>query len=342
MTRILLISNMYPSNEKPFSGIFVKNQFESLRNHSESLDIDICFMERRFTGIVGSTFKYLNFFVKFSGYLTQNYNVIHVHYFSYHVFFALIYKLFNHDTKLVVTLHGSDSRNVSKILFSTIIKYIDCFIAVGTQQANEIQKTILKVPVITIPAGIDCRVFYPIIGVKKKYDYIFVGSFYPIKGIDILIKAISILNDTDLSYCFVGSGSFDSDIYELRKYYNIDLRNDQTQSQLRELYAQSRYLVLPTRGDSFGLVVSEAMYCGTPVIVSNVGGMKDQVVDGINGYILAENTPSCLAEKMGYATLLDETTYNQLAANAANSNELYSLENITNRLVQIYRSLSKV
>jgi L-malate glycosyltransferase len=339
MIRVLLISNMYPSKEKPYSGIFVKNQFEALRSHPDSLDIDICFMERRFTGIVESALKYLNFFVKFSSYLTKNYNVIHVHYFSYHVFFALIYKLFNRDTKLVVTLHGSDSGNVGKILFSNVSKFIDCFIAVGTQQASEIKKTILKVPVYTIPAGIDSSVFYPIVGIKKKYDYIFVGSFYPIKGADILITAISILNDTTLTYCFVGSGSFDSDINELKKRSNIDLRYDQTQSQLRELYAQSRYLVLPTRGDSFGLVVSEAMYCGTPVIVSNVGGMKDQVVDGFNGYILAENTPFCLAEKMEYAARLEETKYKQLATNAATSNELYSLENITNRLVQLYHSL---
>ncbi len=333
---------MYPSDEKPYSGIFVKNQFDSLRNHSDSLDVDICFMERRFTSRVGSVLKYLNFFVKFGGYLTKKYNVIHVHYFSYHVLFALIYKLFHRDTKIVVTLHGSDSRNIGKFIFSIMPKYIDCFIAVGTQQANEIKKTILKNPVYTIPAGIDSKVFYPLEGIDKKYDYIFVGSFYPIKGTDILIEAISILNDAALSYCFVGSGSFDSDIYELKKFYNIDLRNDQTQSQLQELYAQSRFLVLPTRGDSFGLVVSEAMYCGTPVIVSNVGGMKDQVVDGVNGFILTENTPSYLAEKMSYAARLDETKYKQLAANAATSNELYSLENITNRLVKLYRSLIKI
>ena len=271
--------------------------------------------------------------------MTNNYNLIHIHFFSYHVLFALIYKLFHHDTKLVITFHGTDTKRAGNMMFSVVAKFTDCFVAVGAQQASELKKYLSSTPVYIIPAGIDSKVFYPLEDIKKKYDYIFVGSFYSVKGVDILIAAISILNDTTLTYCFVGSGSFDSKIAELKKYYNIDLKYDQTQSQLRELYAQSRYLVLPTRGDSFGLVVSEAMYCGTPVIVSDVGGMKDQVVDGINGYILTENTPACLAKKMDSTAHLEETKYKQLATNAANSNKLYSLENITNRLVKLYLSL---
>ena len=103
------------------------------------------------------------------------------------------------------------------------------------------------------------------------------------------------------------------------------------------LLNQSKWLVLPSRGDSFGLVVSEAIFCGTPAIVSNIGGMKDQVKDGVNGYILKENTPEYLAQKIDELMKIESTTYESLVQSTKTSNKEYSMSSITQKLLKIYK-----
>jgi glycosyltransferase involved in cell wall biosynthesis len=65
--------------------------------------------------------------------------------------------------------------------------------------------------------------------------------------------------------------------------------------ELRALYQQSDVFVLPSLGECFGLATVEAMACGLPVIVSNVGGTADIVRDGENGFIVKAGDPGELS-----------------------------------------------
>jgi glycosyltransferase involved in cell wall biosynthesis len=55
---------------------------------------------------------------------------------------------------------------------------------------------------------------------------------------------------------------------------------------LRELYQRADMFVLPTKADCFGHAAVEAMACGTPVMMTAVGGAGDIVVDGETGWLL--------------------------------------------------------
>jgi glycosyltransferase involved in cell wall biosynthesis len=64
-------------------------------------------------------------------------------------------------------------------------------------------------------------------------------------------------------------------------------------------YQRANVLVLPSICfESFGLVVSEAMAFGRPVIGSNVGGISDLIEDGVNGFLVAPGKEQELAEKV--------------------------------------------
>ena len=52
---------------------------------------------------------------------------------------------------------------------------------------------------------------------------------------------------------------------------------------------------MPSRSESFGLVALEAAACGVPVIASNVGGLRDNVVDGVTGLLVNERDPAKFA-----------------------------------------------
>ncbi|MFH0976383.1 MAG: glycosyltransferase [Spirochaetota bacterium] len=59
---------------------------------------------------------------------------------------------------------------------------------------------------------------------------------------------------------------------------------------LPEIYSAADMLILPSKFDTFGCVVLEALSCGLPVIAYNTKGPKDIIIDGLNGYLVKNRT----------------------------------------------------
>jgi glycosyltransferase involved in cell wall biosynthesis len=335
---------MYPSKEKPYSGIFVKNQYDYMKNDLNQ-NIDIYTLKRTFTSKIGSLKKYFTSFVFFTPYFFKKYEVIHLHYFFPMIILAVLYKMFHPKTKVIVTFHGSDINNfinskLARNIFSFFIHRCNYIISVGDDLSKLIYKKLNRKPNLILSAGINDKVFYKMNNVSKEYDFIFVGSFIKRKGLDILLDAIELLGDKKIRYCFVGSGVLESEILLKKRNFDITLLKNKTQDELRKLYNKSSFFILPSRDEPFGLVVSEAIFCGTPSIVSNIGGMKEQIKNDNNGYILKHNTPKYLAKKIEILYNIDPEKYNKLVKNCRNSNKEYSMNNICNRLIDIYKGVS--
>ena len=342
--KVLLISNMFPSEEKPYAGIFVKNQYEYLRDVLR-VDVEMFFMKRTFTGKVGSVVKYVRAFLSFAPYLLKRYDIIHVHYYYPLYILAYVYKLLRSGTKIIVTFHGTDiTRKIKGVgrrrVFSLLSKRCDYVIAVGRDLALEVTKKLAVRVNDVLSAGVDTRIFFKSPMGGKRFDYLFVGSFNERKGIDLLIEAVRLLADRKVTFCFVGSGVYEPALEALRRDYAVDIKLNQSQDRLRDLYNMSKYFILPSRDEPFGLVATEALYCGTPAIVSATGGLKDQVIDGFNGFILKDNTPAGIAETMRRIEGLGAEEYRRLSLNAERSNREHSLEAVCTRLLSIYRHLA--
>jgi glycosyltransferase involved in cell wall biosynthesis len=67
-------------------------------------------------------------------------------------------------------------------------------------------------------------------------------------------------------------------------------------------FAESDIVVIPSLQEAFGLVVSEAMASGKPVVGSRVGGIPDQIIDGYNGFLVQPKNPLEIAEKILWLT----------------------------------------
>ncbi|HEV3459555.1 MAG TPA: glycosyltransferase family 4 protein [Thermoanaerobaculia bacterium] len=72
------------------------------------------------------------------------------------------------------------------------------------------------------------------------------------------------------------------------------------QPALAEELRRADCLVLPSRNDSYGMVVTEALACGVPVLVSEMVGAKELVVPGRNGWIVPAGDAAALAERMAW------------------------------------------
>ena len=68
--------------------------------------------------------------------------------------------------------------------------------------------------------------------------------------------------------------------------------------ELPRFYNAADVCVVPSYYESCGLVALESLACGTPVVASDVGNLRDVIRQGQTGYVVADNTPQRLAEKI--------------------------------------------
>ncbi|MGB2886302.1 MAG: glycosyltransferase [Candidatus Acidiferrales bacterium] len=137
--------------------------------------------------------------------------------------------------------------------------------------------------------------------------FLFVGSIIPRKGWSCLIEAASRLVERGLdrfSLVFVGAGDQGADLQaqiSLRGLEGFVHQVGQVSYQnLGAYYQASDVFVFPTREDTWGLVLLEAMAFGKPVLCSKYAGSKEMVRHGLNGFIFDPDSPEELASYMAH------------------------------------------
>lgn len=125
--------------------------------------------------------------------------------------------------------------------------------------------------------------------------FLFVGSLYPLKGIDLLIKAFAEKYNNNPDWCLVLVGNekngfnYRQLIASLGIEKQVMFRGVIPAKDIYSAYSASDVFVLPSRYDGWGMVVNEAIYCGLPVIASDAVGASAHLVTPENGYIFQSN-----------------------------------------------------
>lgn len=123
--------------------------------------------------------------------------------------------------------------------------------------------------------------------VEQKDDYYFVASrLVPYKKIDLIVEAFAQMPDKRL--IIAGTGP---ELNKLKNNFlvNVEFVGYQDEKALKELMQKAKAFVFSAEED-FGIVVVEAMACGTPVIALNKGGTAETVIDGKTGILFEEQT----------------------------------------------------
>jgi len=209
----------------------------------------------------------------------------------------------------------------------------------------------LAARIAVIPCGVDLRRFRPpdpgssrrALGLGPGPIVLYVGRLEPLKGIDILIEAMSQLERTDARLVIVGGDQQAApEVRQLRRLtasLGLDRRVEFVgavdQAELPRYYSAADVCVMPSYYESFGLVAVEAMACGTPVIGSRVGGLATTIEDGETGYLIPWRCAEPFAERIDLVLSNDELRRN-LGRSARRAMRRFSWERVTRGLAAEY------
>jgi D-inositol-3-phosphate glycosyltransferase len=142
---------------------------------------------------------------------------------------------------------------------------------------------------------------------SEKKIILYVGRIERLKGLDILLTAISLLEErSDVRLLVVGGSPVrDRELDRLKSGAArlgiadmVTFTGSVPQSELPTYYSAADVFVLPSHYESFGLAALEAMACGIPIVVSRVGGLKTFVRDGETGYLIPWRCPEPFAQRL--------------------------------------------
>jgi len=111
---------------------------------------------------------------------------------------------------------------------------------------------------------------------NNKEDYVFSAArFEPIKGLDLIGK---LANTNDINKLFIAGGD-ENDFMELGIPLGdaIIVLGSLSHDEIAQYLTQAEITVIPSRGESFGILVAEAICCGSPVVATNVGGIPEVI-----------------------------------------------------------------
>jgi glycosyltransferase involved in cell wall biosynthesis len=313
----------------------------------------------------------LQFAVKSTIWLLKNkkhYDMLHVHGYCLAAITSLaISRLLGKKTIYKITLPGEDDPNaIYKSRFGRIknllISKFDAFVAVSERvrkATEEFEYPITKV--YTVSNGVDERFRSDkVVGkearenVLKKYGLdqnckivLFMGSIEYRKGVDILARAWPhIISEIPESRLLLVGPFFKGIEFQQRVVNQLDDYLGKTVFMVGNVedpefyYHASDVFVFPSRNESFGNVLVEAMACGRACVATRIEGVTDDIlVDGYNGFIVEQEDDDALTKAI-IAILRDRKLKHYLGENALRTvDEKFRMETIAEGYMDLYETL---
>lgn len=191
--------------------------------------------------------------------------------------------------------------------------------------------------------GIDTQKFRPL-STLKTTDLLYVGRLLEVKGIDVLIRAISILDDYSINLTIAGVGPHLNPLKELVRDYNladqISFWGYVDEDMLVERYNAAKIAVFPSVGKEGVLTTMlEACSCGLPVITTTAGSMNEFIINNETGILVKPNDSIELAKQIRML-LQDPKTIARIGGNARRLIVTdWSWENRIKELEEVYKEI---
>lgn len=178
---------------------------------------------------------------------------------------------------------------------------------------------------------------------RSPFRFLAVAFLRPAKCIDLLLRAFARAfgGDGDVTLEIAGDGPLAESLAQLARTLGVaeqvKFLGQLTRSEVREAMWRSHVLVLPSRNETFGVVLIEAMATGMPVIATRCGGPED-IVDDSNGVLVPVGDIDALSGELKKMSVTWES-YDPMEL-SRQAREKYGEDSIITRLTEIYDTVS--
>lgn len=238
----------------------------------------------------------------------------------------ILKQYYGHTVKTSMIVH-EDYTPTKKLYgkrFETLIKGVDIWGFRSKPLYESFVKTVGNVE----------DMFYCYSGIPERYliqkresftttlnHFIFVGSLFKLKKVDVSLKALSQVFGTE-SFMFdiVGEGAEMNRLKSLAKNLNISTNvrfyGNVARERLQSIVATADCFIMVSAPEAFGLVYLEAMAKGCIVVGSKGQGIDGVIIDGYNGFLCEPDNPNHLADVIRKIRSMSQTELIEMSNNA--------------------------
>ena len=370
--RVLILSHLWPGNPQstnPQSGIYVYDQIAEISKIIKSnviVPLSIIPRMKEIINFRGSlirtiknrisykpdkaeSLKYLSLmgkhfdsvFISFALLIRKNkeYDIIHCHTMFPDGLAGMIVSFIT-GKPFIVTIHGSeimfiDSHPADKVLAKMILQRAKSVISVSELMKEKILNiTDGKSNISVIHNGI--REMFPML--EKKKVIFFAGKLTEVKDPEMLLDAFEIFSTKEKNYKLVIAGDgklrkkLEVKINKKHLFEKVLLLGYIDRERIKENFSKAFLLAITSRSEGFPTVIYESFSSGTPIVSFNVGGVKEAVRDGENGFIVKIRNAESFAEYLNKAV---NTNWNREIIRKEAENFLW--EKLSKKIVELYK-----
>jgi glycosyltransferase involved in cell wall biosynthesis len=169
--------------------------------------------------------------------------------------------------------------------------------------------------------------------------FLFCGSLIARKGVDLVARAfVQLARDvSNVRLRIVGEGDLRRELEEVLKPVSerVEFTGFKNWDELPELYASADVLCVPSRYDGWGLVVTEGLASGLPVIATDrMGAALEFVQTGVNGWLVPADDETAVLDAMRDAAQVTDDELERLSQGAKETVKEHTLKNGSERFVR--------
>ncbi len=180
---------------------------------------------------------------------------------------------------------------------------------------------------------------------EDAYLLLVAARLHPEKGYEYLFRALAKMKsklDRPVLLLVAGRGTYE-------EYYRAQacalgcrdaVRFLGFRKDVQDLMAAADLVVLPSLAEAFGLALTEALYLGTPVVASRVGGIPEIVSDGVDGVLVAPADSQALADAIAGLLRNPERRRQMAGAGRQKVWERFRFEDMVRAYEKVYRGLT--
>lgn len=300
--------------------------------------------------------KYVSFYAVIHFLGKPDYEIIHAHYGmtgNLVVDFKSI-GLFK-KAKLITTFHGFDFKVPYNEFYDKLFKVGSKFTVNNNYSKTKLVELNCPTEKIAIlPVGLDIADFNkPLINSPERnhvFTIIFIGRLVEIKAPDTFLDICTQLKIKDkfqYKAIMVGDGDQKELLNEKIKAEDLNdivmMTGVQTRDEIKTHLSNADVLIMTGRemdglAETQGLVIQEAQLCGLPVIIANVGGMREGIIENETGFVVVADDISAYVEKINFLYDNPELKIKMGAAGKQFVTTNYDSKILNKRLIDIYET----